>query len=355
MATMESFIQSYGLPFPAFRELLTETNSLVAGSSALALYLQQEGIDPGFVPGDLDIWVEHTRELLSSNGLKHIPANIDRFSLFLIQQGYNLTTKFEPNEADYERLHHVAHILSFVKQDKEIQVIMVNLPNLLTYIQCYFDLSICVSWWNATENTFHTMNPDATRRKDMYAHPQLELGEREHARIQKYNARGFYLAEIPCMARYIQDMRPSVDVLQNTSAFDVIAYEEVNAAAFLRQSSFHILIQMGEQLHAFHRSTLYNYLMEHQTELSIGHIVDTPHKLSIMSTFLQVLPYSDYSVYRLEQAYSTQGKNIYRVHCYTLDGWFTDEPEETIDPPLACQEPEIQRVPLYHESVYWMD
>jgi hypothetical protein len=367
---MESFIESYGLPFPAFREIITETHSLVAGSAALALYLQQEGIDPGFVPGDLDIWVRHTIELVSRDGSQHRPANMDSMSLFLIQQGYNLTTKFEPkNNEDYSHLHNIVAILSFVKQGKEIQIIMVNQPNLNIYIHLHFDLSICMTWWDAAENSFKTSIPESTRRKEMHFHPHMDIDARGEARIQKYRDRGFSLMEVPCHALVEQDMRPSVDYLRETTAFDVIAYEDVNAAEFLRQSSYHILLQMGEQLHAFHRNTLCEYLEAHKTHIHpVGDVVDTPHKLSLISDVLSVLPYSDYSVFVLVHAYDFQEKSIYSVRCYTLAGWFVDESVRTIEPPSAevvfaavpssvphpVPHPNSQ-LPLYHTTVYWMD
>jgi hypothetical protein len=362
---MESFIESYGLPFHAFREIMAETESLVAGSAALALYLQQEGIDPGFVPGDLDIWVRCTIELISRDGSQRRPAAMNSMSLFLIQHGYNLTTKFEPqNNEDYDQLHNIVTILSFVKQDKEIQIIVVNQPDLLLYIQVHFDLSICKTWWDVAENCFKTHLPSSTRRKDMHFHTDV-IGAREEARIQKYRDRGFILAEVPCHILVAQDMRQSVDYLSDTTAFDVIAYEDVNAAEFLRQSSYHILLQMGEQLHAFHRNTLCEYLRAHQTHLHpVGDIVDTPHKLSLVSDILDIIPYSDYSVFVLVHAYDFQEKSIYSVRCYSLDDWFVDDPVCSIDPPSAevvfaaapssAPHPNSQ-LPLYHDDVYWMD
>ena len=67
-SVMEEFLDSYELPFHAFRTLVTENNALVAGSAALALYLKQEGVDPGFEPNDLDIWVEETHDTWFSSG-----------------------------------------------------------------------------------------------------------------------------------------------------------------------------------------------------------------------------------------------------------------------------------------------
>jgi hypothetical protein len=263
----------------------------------------------------------------------------------------------QPDE-DYEHLHYIKHILSFVNRTgKEVQLIVVNQSDLLTYITYYFDLSVCVSWWDAQTNTMETMYPETTIKKIMHIHPSLKQGEREEARIQKYKERGFYLWEhIPALD--VRDLRLDVEILQDTNAFDVIAYEDVNAAQFLRTSGYHILIQMGEQLHAFHRTTLSTYLEEHSAYLAgVGQIVDTPHKLSLPEDFLLILPYSDYSVFRLQLAYTHQNKSIYRVECFTLANWFIDVPNMIIEPSLLDHDEPIPppSLPLYHPDVYWMD
>ena len=64
---MESFLTEYHIDFLPFQALLRETPSLIAGSSALALYLKSNGIDPGYEPGDIDIWIE--RELKNVTNL----------------------------------------------------------------------------------------------------------------------------------------------------------------------------------------------------------------------------------------------------------------------------------------------
>ncbi|NDB85682.1 MAG: hypothetical protein EB127_23720, partial [Alphaproteobacteria bacterium] len=89
---MESLLTSYALPFEGFRTLVTQQNALVAGSTALALYLKQEGIDPGFEPNDLDIWVEETHDTWFTSGRVNQLANSTIFTLFLVKHGYDLTT-----------------------------------------------------------------------------------------------------------------------------------------------------------------------------------------------------------------------------------------------------------------------
>ena len=82
---MENFITSYGLPFHDFQELLKKTGAVVAGSAALALYLQQESIDAGFIPNDMDIFV-------------HRPCPCDQCNplvQFVRLHGFKKTGKFD--------------------------------------------------------------------------------------------------------------------------------------------------------------------------------------------------------------------------------------------------------------------
>lgn len=358
---MQSFIESYGLPYEDFRSLLTTTNSLVAGSSALAMYLQQNGVDPGFVPGDLDIWAEDTNDMIDSHGVFRQRSHNVQFTLFLIRNGYNLTDKFEEKQDEYEPLHQIRHILSFVNREgKQVQLILVRQPDLITYIKSYFDLSPCVTWWNAAEDTFETMFASLTLQKKMYVHPSREVDVREVERIAKYESRGFSLTEYPCAARTVADPLENVESLEDTTAFDVFAYEDVNAAAFLRASSYHMLIRVGEQFHAFHRNTLYDYLHAHMFRMdSLGDVVTLPHKQTVLAAFSRIIPYSDYTIFHLLHNYELGGKSIYTVKCFTTAQWLQGEPGAIMEPPLQASQEALDyfsvALPLYHPDVYWMD
>jgi hypothetical protein len=337
---MESLISSYGLDFPAFRDLLSTTNSLVAGSAALYAYFQEHGVDPGFVPGDLDIWIEDTRDLIALHGAYEQRGNLYRFSNFLLQQGYNVSSKFQTKHGgDYDQVQHITQIFSFInRQQKEIQLIMITQKNIRDYIEKYFDLSPCVTWWNALENRMKTLSTETLQHK-MYVMPQLEVGPRELARIQKYEARGFKLQEKPCPAALEADTRVNMNMLAGQKAFDVIAYEEVDAYEFLNESSYHILLQVCDQLQAFHRTTLYDYMKERTTAVpGMGLVVDTPHRQSLPSEILNIMPYSDYSIYELVPFFTENGKSIYTVQCYTIDQWLHSSPGAIIDISLSMAE-----------------
>ena len=356
---MQAFVESYGLPYEGFRSLMTTTNSLVAGSAALALYLQQNGVDPGFVPGDMDIWSEDTRDMIDSHGVFRQRSHNLEFTLFLVRNGYNLTDKFEEKQGEYEPLHQIRHILSFMNREgKKIQLILLQQKELRTYIKIYFDLSPCVTWWNAAEDTFETEFPRATLAKQMHLHPAREVSEREVARIEKYEARGFTLTEFPCQYMTAADPLDRVEELGDEMAFDVFAYDDVKAVDHLKASSYHILVRVGEQYYAYHRNALYDYLQGRICHLdSIGDYSTLPHKQAVMRPLISFLPYSDYSIFHLIFAYTFQDCAFYRAECFTTAQWLTKEPGLILDPPAEPEpipEPAII-LPLYHSDVYWMD
>lgn len=60
---MDAFVTSYGLDYVRFRELISANDVLMAGSSALSLYLQQLTGDSVFEPNDIDIWFSHVEDV----------------------------------------------------------------------------------------------------------------------------------------------------------------------------------------------------------------------------------------------------------------------------------------------------
>ena len=326
MVSMEAFIESYRLPFAPFQELINATNSLVAGSAALALYLQQHGVDPGFAPGDMDIWAEDTQELVAARGAYRQHGNLYLFSNFLIQNGFNVTMKCDPKETDYENFHNITHILSFINREgKTIQLILLRATNLFHYIHDNFDLSPCMTWWNSDNNTFETLWERETLRKDMMYCLTRDISGREIERIEKYKERGFRLIALPCPPMAHEDMRTDVSYLAGQTAFDLFAYEDVDCAAFLQDSSWHVLIRVGEQFQAFHRTALIDYLKKHMSEFQGEKLYDTPFKQTISHGVLVWLAWSDYSIVELVPQYTIQDghtvKSIHECFFYTVKQW----------------------------------
>ena len=324
---MEEFLRSYQLPFHAFRTLVTENNALVTGSAALALYLKQEGIAPGFEPNDLDIWIEDTHDTWFSSGRVSKLANSTQFTLFLAKHGYDLTTKYDStiNAQYYDNMTNIKHIFHFMNRDigKEVQLIMVRESNLVQYIQNNFDLTACMSWWNAADNVFRNSFPGLTCNKEIQILPRFTTKDRTLKRVEKYKERGFTIHETPCEALRVRDPYEKIEELQGINAFDVFAYEDVDAAAFLRQSSYHVLLHMGDQFHAYHRTLLYNYLKEHiRDDDEYGGLCELPHKQQIPYSILKLLPYSDFSIISLTQVIN----NLYTCEYYTTAQWSAKTP-----------------------------
>jgi hypothetical protein len=323
---MESFLQSYHLPFEEFRTLVTDNNALVAGSAALALYLQQEGIDPGFEPNDLDIWVEDTHDTWYASGRVNQLANSTKCTLFLVKHGYDLTTKFDStiNEHYYSTMTNIKHIFHFInRHGKKVQLICVRDANLVQYIHTHFDITACMTWWNSIDNIFHTIYQGLTCRKEFEILKDCMKEERTLARVEKYKARGFTVREEPCPALEVTDPHENMEELNRTNAFDVFAYDDVNAAAYLRQSSHHVLLHIGDQFHAYHRKQLCDYLKEHIHDHSdYGKVCELPHKQQLPQSVLQILPYSDYSIISLKQVIDT----LYDAEYYTTAQWAAKTP-----------------------------
>ena len=305
---------------------MMEHNAIVAGSAALALYLKQEEIDPGFEPADLDIWVEETHDTWRSNGYCDQFANSTTFCFFLVKHGYDITTKFDNSITDnyYNNMPYIKHVFHFINRDqKEIKVYTVRQNNLVQYIHDHFDLTACMAWWNAECNSFRNSHPGLTCKKELYVLPDFTKEERTLARVEKYKARGFTIYESPCPALVEPDLHECIDGIEHEPAFDVFAYEDVACGHFLRESTYHVLLYIGEQFYAYSRKQLREYLQEHSREYpEYGVLCELPHKQLVSHTILSILPYSDYSIIQLKQVVD----NIYCPEYYTTKQWADKTP-----------------------------
>ena len=372
MVSMQEFVESYDLPFAPFREIVDTTNSLVAGSAALALYLQQCGVDPGFVPGDMDIWVEDTPELLARSGA-HQNSNLQLFTDLFLQNNYYVVSKSGPVSESYEPLHSITRIYEFINRDgKKIQLILLREKDINNYIRQHFDLSICITWWNSKDNLFETMEPRDTINKRMWSNPTIVPADREFARIQKYKDRGFRLCPISPDYQIMADPREDISFFGDQTAFDTIHYEEVRCSEFLEESDWNILLRIGEQFQAYERKALCEYLKQHICNVhDLGTVYETPHRQSIPNNSLSFLFHSDFSIFELVPEYTLRSivypfsnKSIHSIKCYTVEGWKMGVHGCTVDVPpfLSLIGPLLPEpvgvhagIPLYHPDVYWMD
>ena len=376
---MEALIRVYGLPYGPFRELMRTTNALVAGSAALAMYLQQDGQEPGFEAADLDIWVEDTRQLVASSGAYQQFGNRYLFINFLVKNGFNVVCKYTSSATDYDPLHRIREILSFVNREgKKVQIVLLEEKNLIGYVRDNFDLSVCMSWWDARTERFENAWPEDTLQREMHMTDASQashasggldaLAARQISRIQKYEERGFRLVERPCPATRKRDGLVGLEEFAGQTAFDTISYEEVDCVDFLRATTWNVLLRIGEQFHAFHRKDLAAYLEKHSMHHPhIGKLYDTPHKQTITESAKVWMQWSDYAIVVLVSRETVDignhSKSLHECCFYTVEEWTTDGGA----PGVICEIADVDvlsrcpmayfraQVPLYHEDVYWMD
>ena len=229
--SMEEFITSYGLPFHDFQELLKRINGVVTGSAALATYLKQEGIDPGFVPNDIDIFIQERGissvcnvlvQFLRKYGFRpmgilnaHWPPAAEPFEDINCgalphklpvsnDQRSKKNDEFDGeiggvSRSYYSEMNGIVSVDSYTNEaGKEIQIISLRPEEerIEDYICTQFDLSICATWWDSER--FHTLNPSLTKRKLMYYIDKplvLLVDIKVDVRIEKYLLRGFTMID----------------------------------------------------------------------------------------------------------------------------------------------------------------
>ena len=339
---MESLITSYGINFKSFQQTIKNLNGLVAGSSALAEYLKQEGIEPGFQPNDIDIFIPGYKVPARDAWNCIIPGKYEIKSLnimkeFLAMFGFNENGKFstlDKSNEDYSTsLNKIQKVTSFYNADKdEIQIIVVDDHRLLDYIYKDFDLSACISWWNSDTNTFHTMNPYTTKRKEIYITRNAGTGELHRMnklRIHKYKVRGFKIIDKPCP---FVDERDSRDLLSDKKfddieVTDIFTLDAISIRDYLQKSEWNIVIKAGEAFYGFERKVLMDCLNSKPVSIDrIGKLYKTPLNQCITLEAFNKLRYSDYSIYELKSAYSVPSyggrvNSLFHMHCYSIKQW----------------------------------
>jgi len=347
---MNEFISSYGFNFEEFQSTIAQTNALVTGSAALALYLQQHDVEPDFETNSLDIFVdgEHAASLVAC----------------IQSKGYHVIMQ----EDTYEEMAQIDLVITF-RLEKVIQVIVLqHVKSVLDYIVCNFDLSVNATWWDAAENTFKTLCPTDTLLKEMYLinttmqHKQLDstLPMVQRVRLVKYEERGFDLFTPPrsSEAMSIADDRnvgmPGCKLI-GTTTFDIAAFEEVRTAVFFKQSVQNVLIYIGNQFNGYNRRYLCDYIEGRRSWLNdVGYVYKTPSNHLISEHMLTLMKYSDYTVFAYSDPIVVEGQELYSMHFYTVSQWadgagvyVSAEEEIQMSDELPPSSPILQRMDGY--------
>ena len=325
---MDAIVAKYDVNFEEFKTVVGSASALVAGSTALAGYLEQESIIPGFTPTDMDIFYPDGAWGNDEIDLHNI---IDLF----LAAGFSLSDKFA--DTGYESFVSISSVISLIKGDKEIQIIVIDCYDLVAYMKYNFDLSVCISWWDSKTNRFETASPYLTKLKQMFTVHKViqsaELSMKRDARIQKYMARGFTLIESPCPIRLTRDSRAELvsDKFKEVIVSDIISLEDIPFTTFLTASDYNIVIKAGERFYAFDRRVLTDYMLRKKTYISdiIGYVYETPLNQCISQSGLSKITLADYSIFKLCSDYSvasTKGvKSIFNIHCYSVKQWIEED------------------------------
>ena len=317
---MESFITSYGLPFHDFQELLKKTGAVVAGSAALALYLQQEGIDAGFIPNDMDIFVRRPCPCDQCNPLVQ----------FVRLHGFKKTDKFDCNtiaaenaRAYYSSMGGIRNVVSYMNDDgKEVQVISLSSDgDIKDYITDHFDLSICATWWDG--EGFHTVDSESTKRKIMYRMTKPSdldyLETKIQSRVEKYLLRGF---------RFDNEVSAAAAVIDYSkiSAYDMMTLEDIPLSDFLLRSPSNIVIKVREQYYAFDRKMLIDYMVGKRAYVNDWvEIFETPYRQYLSGANMNLIRSDVFRIYELcdESSVPFRGGmvSIYDVKAFTVKMW----------------------------------
>lgn len=339
---MNALISSYGIDFHAFQLTLSSVYGVVAGSSALAAYLKQEGIEPGYEPNDIDIFVpgsmEHVRDERGRPVAgQFVIKSLQTMKNFLAPYGFTENNKFgainSQDDKYYGSVSHIQKVTSFTNASgKEIQVIVINSYNLIDHISKDFDLSACITWYDVTSNSFKTFDPDTTKRKEMYlirTPDTKELHEKNKLRTEKYISRGFKLIEKPCPFIDERDHRDQLSnkKFEGVEVMDIFTLDEMPIKDHLQKSSWNIVLKAGETYYAFERKALMDYMKKKESNIGrIGKVYETPFNQCITLEAYHQLTYADYSIYELKSAYSvpTYGgrvKSLFHLGCYSIKDW----------------------------------
>jgi hypothetical protein len=349
---MEQLLTSYGISFPEFKEAMTRTNSIIAGSSALYAYLTEKGINPGYEPNDIDIWVEDRVYTILNQGGYNYRSNVSLILQTVLNCGFSvhkmrnlnwISADHDPNDVYIPELAGIKKIYYLKNKDgKEIQIIETERGNLAEYIAKRFDFSICATWWNAVENKLHTLHPAFTEKKRMFLLRPAEVMNKDkyEKRYVKYEGRGFTLTEQYPPHLYSPDDREQLCKMDKTvTAFDMWEYDDVNCIEFLEQSPWNILLKIGDNFQAFNRRNLLDFMNKRSIYITyIGKVFDTPTHQTITENAFTIIGYSDYSIFEFSKEYNTddvdihEHKTLYTVNCYTLKGWIDSVISHIISP-----------------------
>ncbi len=334
--TSLSIILKYNIMQPNNFTSFLDSNTIIAGSFALASYFAQEGLEVDFEPNDIDIFVSTEKVGGVDNFIEQMTSFMSMYNYIAHEDGWD--------GGNYDVGIEIKRVISFKNCviNKKIQIVVVDTLNLTLYIKTFFDLSVCATWWDSTISRFETLDPEYTKRKEMYMLDSYEeLGRRR--RVLKYTDRGFRIIRKPCIVISYRDSRVDLDSerFSDIIVHNIFTLEDIPITDFLRSTKWHIVIKAGEQYYGFDRSELMKYMATKKTYVRCidDEVYETPFKQCITTEAFTYLGYGDYSIYELESTITVTVngtiKSLFHLVCYSVRQWINDSIGITLSPVIC--------------------
>lgn len=356
---MQDLIESFNLPFESFRSFVTDNNFIVTGNAATSGYFRQEDLPPYPKDGEMFIWSypsnqqilidfleRHNYQLLSTISFADLIFD-GGIPLSWYTKEYRLFNRVNIDNVDVDSI-----IIVRVSQEDDPLSMLQSIHR--------SDTDSLTSWWISDTDRFETVYPSLTKAMKVFLHNRVDYVwlNRPMNSLEFYQTLGFTLVdkeeadaiiEDRCRPLTMEDERkelslsvgdePFEDPFDGKKAFEIIAYEDVVIADFLRESKWHMVLQVGETFYAFHRKTLDRMLRERSMMTYSGVIlIETPYRQTITNDVLDVLCHSDYSIMELIHEYDVSindaEKSMYRVTFSTIAQWRLGEFGYLSRPPL---------------------
>jgi hypothetical protein len=337
----QSIASTFHLPV-TLRKLLLTNDTLMAGPAALTGYLEQNN-KTGFNASRMDIWINgrHPRWMQSLLVTQPQLSTHYRFTTFLEKNNYVNMDKIHTLLGNAVPIHDTSDGITSILQfchplGKVIRLLFLDGCVTPDAIIKHAEFNVDNCWYDHDADTFHS-HSSSTLLKQIYAYPHDEyipsiesLTDCQRIHLEFYLSVGFILGNEKCSALEEKDPRIMTDsILKGIKAFDVCAYEEVDAVKFLNTSYWNILVKTGDQFQAFDRAILYDYMQQHQINVVINNdniiLYDTPLKQTITHRAVDMFLWSDYSIIELIPftAICVDGepKSIMHVNFYKVAQW----------------------------------
>jgi hypothetical protein len=249
---MDNYICEYGMSKEELCNHLSQHNCVIAGSFALASFLKSNGVDPGYEPNDIDIW---------------IPTGVYSWSFerFFRDKGFKKSNKFDRQNTYNHGRSEITSITPLFREGKEIQLIYIKGNNPIQHVKDTFDLTCCITWIDNVTREAKTLEPETTLKKKTNL---LMRNDKTCARVIKYENRGFKLINNKKNDRFTKIL-PVYDFYCNLRGFDCDKEKRYYKPKILKTHNAAILIKSAYRNSQVKPSTIcgHNKMFDDYTEM----------------------------------------------------------------------------------------